>query len=153
MAAEPRLLAGVYSGEWSEAGVRALAGCIGFQYDFEEQADRYGSALPVEQPWVQAFKPVAHVQVALEWSPIPSAVDALGEPTVELMEQAEEGAHVATCAWRNSAGPTLPDRPFVAGDEGRFRSLLEICLQRVSRDGGGSGVLLVAKPFLPSDNP
>jgi hypothetical protein len=84
---------GPYSGTLDEQGILGVAGAMSSQYDFEDQADAYGCALPEDQEWPKVFKPVAPVQLALGWSPLPCAasyqhVNAVSGHTARLMNKA-----------------------------------------------------------------
>jgi hypothetical protein len=136
---------GPYSGTLDAQGLLGVAGAMSFQYDFEEQADVYGRALPENEEWPKLFKPVAPVQLALGWSPLPWAADVLGDPTVEAVESST-GTRMVAAGWAGErvAGVKTTVRHSTTADEKRFLGLLTVTVTRAQQ--GGKGLLIVAKP-------
>lgn len=136
---------GPYGGKMEATALLSVGAAMSFQCDFEEQAECFGSALPNEQPWTEVFFPVAPIQVARGWSPLPCAVEALGEPTVEASERGAPPRQVVA-GWdaaRVSGIKTTAGRASSA-DEKRFLGLLTVCVARAQERR--RGLLLVAQP-------
>jgi hypothetical protein len=118
---------------------------MSFQYDFEEQADANGGALPENESWTKVFAPVAPVQLAPGWSPLPCAVEVLGEPSVEAVEDGS-GIRMVVAGWD---APRVSDikttaRPSTNADEKRFLGLLTVSVTRAQQTR--RGVIVAAKP-------
>jgi hypothetical protein len=116
---------------------------MSYQYDVEEQADRTGVVVPEDTDWRTAFTPVAPVQLARAWSPLPLAVDLLGPPDWASAER-DMGARAAACAWRPANAGELGARREHSPDYDRFHRLLIVTLMR-ARDSN-HGLLIAAKP-------
>jgi hypothetical protein len=136
---------GPYGGKLDAKEMLGIAAVMSFQFDLEEQADAYGGALPDDQTWTKAFTPVAPVQLAREWSPLPCAVDVLPEPSVEAIEDGT-GIRMAVAAWeatRLSSVKTIA-RQSTSADEKRFLGLLAVSVARAQQSQ--RGLLIAAKP-------
>ena len=136
---------GPWAGTLTSEAALEVAAAMSFQYDFEEQADAYGAALPADQNWTRAFAPVAPVQLAHEWSPLPCAVEVLGQPAVEALE-VDAGIRMAVAAWDAStvSGVKSTARHSSNADEKRFLGLLTVSVARAKEDR--RGLLVIAKP-------
>jgi len=136
---------GPYAGKLDAKEVLELAAVMSLQYDYEEQADAYGAALPKDESWTGVFAPVAPVQLALRWSPLLCAVELLGEPRVEAVEEGP-GARMVVAAWDAASVSnikTMGRHPETA-DEKRFVGLLTVSVTRAQQRR--RGLLVVAKP-------
>jgi hypothetical protein len=139
---------GNYRGPDEPGELLSLARVMSLQYDFEAQADRHGRVFPEDNDWTTRFAPVAPVQLALGWSPVPRAIELLGAPAVEAFEL-EGDTHTVTCAWAppsdlkvtarrlRAARPTSPD-------DKRLVELLTATAMRTHAKA--SRILLVARP-------
>ena len=106
-----------------------ITSAMSYQFDWEEQADRTGR---VRAPSIE-FRPVAPVQLTREGSPLPEAVELLGEPTWHSVV-----APAAAHSWN-----PVPHNVFQ--HEGRrLRRLLAVAIMRARERG--LGVLVAAKP-------
>ena len=136
---------GPYAGKLDAEELLALGSVMGAQYDFEEQADAYGAALPDDQAWTKLFAPVAPVQLTDGWSPLPCAASVFGEP-VALAGEAGTGSRMAAMGWGRdqvSAVKTTARR-IGSADEKRWLGLLAVTVSRAQEDR--RGLLVVAKP-------
>jgi hypothetical protein len=117
-----------------------------YQYDVEEQADCFGSPFPEDASWRRIFSPISPIQLTLQWSPIPLAIEALGDPCCEANESDGEGRTLVVLLWNSSqvADAHIPNFRNAQVDMRRFLGLLGIGIAR-GRDKG-QGLLLVAKP-------
>jgi hypothetical protein len=136
---------GPYSGKLDSNLILEVAGAMSFQYDFEEQAESYGGALPEDQAWTNVFAPVAPVQLAAGWSPLPRAVEVLGEPPVEAVEDGT-GTRMAVAAWDAArvSGIDTTARHSANADEKRFLGFLAVTVMRAQQSR--QGLLIVAQP-------
>ena len=136
---------GVYSGKSESSSLLEVGSALSYQYDFEEQADCYGSALPEDQAWAEVFFPVAPIQLASGWSPLPRAIDVLGQPRVETLEDGA-GTRMVAVAWEAATiwGVKTTARHSSSADERRFLGLLTVAVTRAQATQ--LGLLLVAKP-------
>ncbi len=132
-------------------GAGGIARAMSYQHDIEEQADRTGVVLARDAEWRDHFAPVAPVQLARAWSPLPAAVEVLGAPDWESVEPDVMGTHAAACAWA-SVGTRRPPatRTLDAPDHERFRRLLAVAMMRAG--SAGQGVLIAAKPGWSYEN-
>lgn len=130
------------------AGITAdgITHAMSYQYEIEQQADRTGRVLVGDADWRAHFTPVAPVQLARAWSPLPAAIDVLGPPGWASVALDTPGTRAAAaCAWRPSvAHPPAPAARSGEPDAERFRRLLAVALIRAAeRD---RGVLVAARP-------
>jgi hypothetical protein len=119
---------------------------MSLQYDVEDQADRTGVVIAETSGWRGQFSPVAPVQLARAWSPLPSATEVLGPPDWESVEPDVMGTRAAACVWMP---PTVNMGQLAAArwrslDQERFRQLLMAAVGRSSHSG--RGILIGAKP-------
>jgi hypothetical protein len=136
---------GPYGGRIDTEAIADVGGVMSLQYDFEEQADRLGAALPEDQDWTRDFAPVAPVQLASAWSPIPCAVELLGEPRVETLND-DTGIRMGVAAWdaAQTSAITSTARRSSGADESMFIGLLTVSMTRAKEHG--RGLLLAAQP-------
>jgi hypothetical protein len=139
---------GVYRGEATSEAVLAVAEGLGAQYDFEEQADRHGRVLPEDAAWPKVFAPVAPIQLARGWSPVPRAVELLGEPRHEALDGGP-GIRTIAVAW---AAPDDAEasvrrlrglRPVTLHERRLLELLAAVVIRAADRH---AHVLLVARP-------
>src|SRR5262245_29118893 len=107
---------------------------MSYRYDLECQAERLGAVSPGSVP--RGFQPVAPVQLTKAWSPLPTAVEMLGEPD-QLSLEAEAywtPTMAGLCVWTNVRSGV---RGIAAGegDYERFRKLLTLSALR-AQDAG-----------------
>jgi hypothetical protein len=119
---------------------------MSLQYDIEEQADRTGVVIAEHSGWRDQFIPVAPVQLARAWSPLPTAVEVLGPPQWRSVEPDVMGTKAAACVWRPADVDVreLAAARWASPDQERFRQLLVITVGRASQ--GNRGILIAAKP-------
>lgn len=139
---------GVYRGETTSEAMLAVAEGLGAQYDFEEQADRYGRVFPEDAAWPKVFAPVAPIQLTRGWSPVPRAVELLGEPRHESLDGGP-GIRTLATAWStpDDVAATVRllrgQRPVTLHE----RRLLELLAAVVTRAADRQAhVLLIARP-------
>jgi hypothetical protein len=137
---------GSYGGKLDVEEILGVGSAMGLQYDFEEQADAYGAALPEDGGWTKVFAPVAPVQLAAEWSPLTRAVDVLGEPTVEAVGPSVVGIRMVVAGWDAAKASDVKTtaRPSTSADDKRFLGLLTVSVTRAQQTR--RGLLIVAKP-------
>lgn len=136
---------GPYAGKLDAKALLDVGSAMSFQYDFEEQADAYGAALPEDAAWARELAPVAPVQLADAWSPLACAVDVLGAPSSEALEETT-GARMAVAAWDAASVSriTTTARKSTSADEKRFLGLLTVSVKRAQE--ARRGLLIVASP-------
>ena len=134
---------GTYRGACELRAVTEIAGGMSLQYDSEEQADALGVAVADDLPWSPFFTPIAPVQVCRAWSPVPTAISLLGEPSVEHASEASI-LRTSVVAWDGLRSTTLATTANGSADEGRLVALL---IEAASRARASAcGLLLVAQP-------
>ncbi|MDJ0835563.1 MAG: hypothetical protein QNK37_03545 [Acidobacteriota bacterium] len=112
------------------------------QFEFEGSCEQFGSVIPIELRKV--LRPVAPVQLARKWSPIPDLVKAFGEPKLMRTLPLQESEQKALCAWWTPAAMmTGLDLPGGHGDRDRLARLFNVARYRAA--ALGSGVAVVVK--------
>jgi hypothetical protein len=128
-----------------QLSVKELSSAMSYQYDLEDQAERYGTLLSKESDLMRSFTPIAPVQLTRKWSPLPTAWSALGRPDSAMAWKESDGRLDVVALWEKNPQFTPVD-PHAARnvDEGRFLYLLQ---EAVSRSRANyRGILLVTKP-------
>ena len=127
-------------------GLLIIGSAMDYQYDVEEQADCFGMPFPEDASWRPFISPIAPIQLALRWSPVPLAIEVLGEPCCEVNETDEDDRTLAVLFWNKSqiADAHLPSEQSVLTDMRRFIGLLGIAIARGREKG--RGLVLSAKP-------
>lgn len=122
----------------------ALASLMSQQYDREEQAEAWGSAV---DETLTEFIPYLPVQLTQAWSPLRAAIAVLGRPDAAATN-AQFGGRYVCLAWKSvEALDEASARPSVAtggGCERRFDDVLRIACGRAR--ARGFGLALVVKP-------
>ena len=139
---------GVHRGNPTTREILGLAGELSLQYDVEDQADAYGSVMPEQATWPRVFSPVAPIQLARAWSPVPRTVQLLGPPRDEAIA-GETGIRTIAVAWSLPAdvkpiARRLRGQRTTAPDERRLLELLAAVVLRASQRSGD--VVLIARP-------
>lgn len=139
---------GVYRGNTSSEAILGIATALSFQYDFEEQADSHGRVFPEDATWPKVFSPAAPIQLTRGWSPVPRAVDLLGQPVHEAVAD-EPGIRTIAAVWSvpgdvKSIARRLRSRRPEELDEKRFLELLAAVVYRAVEQH--ARVLLIARP-------
>ena len=118
---------------------------MSYQYDVEEQAGDTGSLFGGEEELIRVFMPVAPVQLAKEWSPVPGALAVMGDATVHNFSKQESLNSIALAWFGASVSKSKNASPAknASLDERRFFSLLAVCGERALRQH--AGILLVAQ--------
>lgn len=138
---------GIYRGESTAEAMLDVAGALSFQYDFEEQADRYGRVFPEDNEWPDVFAPVAPIQLARSWSPVPLAVEILGDPLLETAT--DEERRTVAVSWSMAGDLKVVARRVRSKrlDDPDHRRFLELLTAAALRVGERKAcVLLIAKP-------
>jgi hypothetical protein len=94
---------------------------------------------------IREHLPVLRGPLTSRWSPVPSAVELLGEPTIEALED-ESGIRMVAVLWDSAtvANITTTARPSTQPDGKRFLGLLTVSVTRAQEKR--HGLLVVAKP-------
>lgn len=136
---------GVARGRPVAVDAGTLSSAMSYQYDIEEQAGRIGYVFPPDANWRTYFRPIGPVQLTCRWSPIPTAIAVLGQPS--WLSRHESFATALACQWDSSSLLAAKAAPrAVAGvpDSSRFLALLSVAAELAVPQGGD--LLLVAKP-------
>jgi hypothetical protein len=138
---------GVFRGDPTSNALLEVAGALSLQYDFEEQADCYGSVFPEDASWPAMFRPVAPIQLTQGWSPVPRAIEILGPPHDEAFEG--EGPRTIAVVWSTPADVKAIARRVRSQrpeqlDEKRFLELLTAAVLRAAEKH--ASVVLIARP-------
>lgn len=121
---------------------------MSYQFDVEEQTECTGWAdlLSSDPRWRHRLRPIAPVQLALEWSPCPLAEQLLGTPFSQSVETDGFPGRCVAMVWHRRQLERIQRLSHASSspDERRFVELLgdAVLLARMHR----CGVLLVAKP-------
>jgi hypothetical protein len=131
-----------------EATRDQLKNAMSYQYDIEEQMECTGWAelLSSDPRWQRRLRPIAPVQLALEWSPCPLAETLLGAPCSQSISTDGLPGRRVAMVWHRRQLERIQRLSHAshAPDEQRFVELLgdAVLLARMH----GCGILLVAQP-------
>jgi hypothetical protein len=116
--------------------VEDVCAAMSFQFDVEDQAQDMATLISDAESIPSIFIPIAPVTLALQWSPFPAAIEALGPP-LHLDAEAGEVLAVLNPLAQPKATGSNPD-------ERHFAFLLQqVCSRAIEL---GSLVLLVGSP-------